>query len=167
MPTPKSHVIISAIVTRLKTISVLNGYQTNNGTRVEDSRPNWDETSDLPAISVFEGRTGSAEAPDSRRRTVHVMPVMIKTFLKRGTDAANARLAIADIKQAILGTGSQSDGFLAERWPVTVGGKQIGQAMVTRETGHSIEYAEGSFEVVGAQVEIEVQYITDKFNSYQ
>lgn len=35
--------------------------------------------------------------------------------------------------------------------------------MVTKESGHLIEYAENTYEIVGAQVEIEISYITDKF----
>lgn len=107
--------IISEIVTRLRTISTGNGYETDIGTNVEDSRPNWDQEADLPAISVFEFRTSSVEAPDGRRKTIHVMPVLIKVFLKRGTDAANARTAISDIKKAILGTGTQANNYLDER----------------------------------------------------
>jgi len=165
MSIPKSQRIITEIVTRLQTILTTNGYQTDIGTNVEDSRPNWDEEADLPAISVFEGRTASHEGPDSRRKTIHEMPVAIKVFLKRGTSAANARTAISDVKKAILGTGTQSNNYLAERWPITVDNQTGGLAMVTAETGHFIEYAEGTFEIVGAQVEIEVSYITNKFNA--
>ncbi|MBK8468090.1 MAG: hypothetical protein IPL32_19935 [Chloracidobacterium sp.] len=162
MADPKDQKIIAAIVTRMQTILTANGYQTNNGTRVADSRPNWDQT-ELPAISVFQGRAESQEQSNASRKTVHEMPVMIKVFLERGTDASNARIAIADVKKAIRGTGSQSDNYLAERWPAS----GIGLAMMTRETAYSIEYAEGTFEITGAQVEIAVQFITDKFNAEQ
>lgn len=163
MADPKNQKIIAAIVARMQTILTSNGFQTDIGTRVADSQPNWQEE-DLPAISVYEGRTPSAEKPDARRTTIHEMPVLIKCFLKRDTDASNARIAIADIKKAIRGDGTVQDGYLSERWPVTPGTKP-GLAMETRETAHSIEYAEGTFEITGAQVEIEVQYITGKFNA--
>lgn len=161
MPDSKEQKIIDAIVTRLQTILTTNGYQTDIGTNVEDSRPNWDQEDDLPAISVFQGQVTSAEAPDNRRKTIHLMPVMIRCFLTSGTSPANARTAIADIKKAILGTGTQRDQYLAERWPDT----GIGLAMRTREVGHTIDYNEGTYEITGTQVEIEVMYITTKFNA--
>lgn len=163
MADSKSQKIITAIVARLQTVLTANGYQTDIGTSVEDSRPNWDQD-ELPAISVFEGRTTSQESPQGRRKTVHEMPVMIKVFLERGTSAANARTAIADVKKAILSTGSEQNAYLAERWPV-VSGTPPGMATQTREASHSIEYAEGTYEITGAQVEIEVQYMTQKFNA--
>lgn len=41
--------IMTAIVTRLGQIDGTGDYQTEIGARVEDSRPNWDE-SEMPAI---------------------------------------------------------------------------------------------------------------------
>lgn len=164
MADPKDHKIISAIVTRLAVINGTGGYNTNvPAASIADSRPNWDEN-ELPAISVIQGPTTSAESPQGRRKTVHEMPVMIKGFLKRGTTAANARKLIADIKKAILGSGSEIDGYLAERWP-EVSGTPPGLATQTRETGYSIEYAEGTYEIVGVQVELMVQLMTLRFNA--
>lgn len=165
MADPKDQKIIAAIVTRLALINGTGGYNTTIAAgKIADSRPNWDESDDLPAISVFQGVTKSAEWPKSRRRTQHTMPVLIKGFMKRGTDASTARKLIADIKKAIRATGSIDNDYLAERWPAVLG-TPPGLAITTSETSHSIEYAEGTFEVTGVQVEIEVDYITDKFNA--
>lgn len=164
MADPLDQRIIAAIVTRMQTITTANGYQTNiDATKVADSRTNWDEEDDLnpAAISVYQGITRSAEAPTGRRKTIHIMPVMVKGFLKRGTTAANARTLSADIKKAIRGTGTQGDNFLAERWPVN----GIGLAMETREVGGGPEYAEGTFEITGVQVELEIVFLTSKFNA--
>ena len=167
MADPKQQKIIAAIVARLQTISTGSGYNfTFDTDHVEDSRPNWAQA-ELPAISVFEGRTESTEASQQhhgRRKTIHEMPVLIKVFMERGTDASDARKAIADVKKAILGTGSDRDAYLAERWPV-VSGTKPGLATDTRETAHSIEYAENTYEITGAQVEITVQYMTKKFDA--
>lgn len=164
MADPKNQKIIAVIVARLATISTGSGYNfTFDASHVEDSRPNWDEA-ELPAISVIEGRTESREDPAGRRKTVHEMPVLIKIFMQRGTDASNARKAIADVKKAILGTGSETDGYLAERFPV-VSGTKPGLATHTREVGHEIVYAKDSYEITGAEVEIAVQYMTMKFDA--
>jgi hypothetical protein len=166
MPTPKAHLIITAIVTRLKTIQVANGYVTEFlPARVADSESNW-QASEGNAISVFEGRTSSVESSDSRRKTVHVMPVLIKIFLAKAVTPANMRTAIADVKKAIRKNGSANNDWLDERWPV-VAGTAPGLAMNTAEVGHGIEYAENSFEIVAGQVELEVTYKTERFNSYE
>ncbi len=152
MADTKQQKIIDEIVARMQTILTTNGYETNIGVNVEDSRTNWDEADDLPAISVFDGTTQAAEAPDTHSKTIHIMPVMIKCFLKAGaTPAAEARSALRDIYAAI-----NTD----DRWTVN----NVGLAMITREKSHAIERAENTYEITGAVVEIEVMYITQKFN---
>jgi hypothetical protein len=153
-PKSKDQMLIERIVARLQTILISNGFQTDIGTRVADSEPHWDEETQLPAISVFQLPSESTESPDTRRKTIHAMPVQIKTFLKRGTSAANARIAISDIKKAIRGTGE-----FDERWH--------GLVITTAETRHGIDYAPDSLEVTGAIVEINCSIINEKFNAEQ
>jgi hypothetical protein len=155
MPDSKSQKIVTEIVNRMKLINGTGGYSTNFADRVEDARPNWDQD-ELPACSVVEGQTetGDGNKPGNLGRVIHEMSVMIKVFLKRGTSAANARAAIADIMAAI-----RTD----DRWKV--GG--VGLAMQTFQKGHGIEYDPESFELTGAQVIIGVQYITGKWNAYE
>jgi hypothetical protein len=146
--------IIDAVIARLGGISVTGGYLTDIGDKVEDSRPNWDEE-DFPAISVFEGTVESSPYGDQGLTVSRTMPVMIKCFLKRqntsALDAANARKAMADIFKAI-----RND----DTWIVS--GERL--ARHTLEKSHGIEYAEGTFEITGCQVEIEIEYFGGKFN---
>lgn len=146
--------IVDAIVTRIKLINGGGSYETDLDERVKDSETNWAQDQDtLPAASVFDG---DAEAePTSTGRTlgtIHVMPVLIKGYLKQGSTAANARKLIKDIKTAIR----QDD-----KWIVS------GSALVmqTREKREGIVRTPDSFEVEGCEVEIEVQFHTDKFNA--
>ena len=124
--TSKQHEIITAVVTRLATINGTGDYNTDFGGHVEDSRTDWTagdpdpktgQASELPAISVFELPTETQDAPNARRKVIHVMSVLIKIFLPRQTAPQNARLAIADVMRAILGTGTRETAWLAERWP--------------------------------------------------
>lgn len=160
--------IIDEIVARMETILTANGYTTSIGTTVEDSRPNWQQE-DLPAMSVFQGPvTAAAEQPGNRRSTVRIMPVRILASFETGdtaaVTAAYARNVLKDIHKAIKGTGVQATGYLAERWPV-VDGTPPGLAMETRERSHGIEYAaENQYEITGCFVEIEVVYVSGKFN---
>ena len=50
MADSKRQKIVDAIVARMQTILVTNGFATDIGTRVEDSQTNWDQDQ-LPAIS--------------------------------------------------------------------------------------------------------------------
>ena len=167
--TSKQQEIIEAVVTRLATINGTGDYNTDFDGRVADSRTDWtagdpetDQDSELPAASVFELPVEVTEASQQhgRRKVIHIMPLLIKIFLRRETTPENARLAVADVMRAILGTGTQADNWLAERFP---DGSGKGLTMETRPRRHGIEYAEGSFEIVGANVEIEIIFITPKW----
>lgn len=158
MPTPKSkeQTIVEAVVTQMLTITVANGYQTDIGKlHVEDSRPNWDEADDLPAISVFTGTVTSTEADDEGINVFRMMPVMIKAFLKRldtpAMTADLARKAISDLMRAIRSN---------DQWIVSA----VKKATFTKEVSHGIEFSGTEFEITGVQVEIEIQYLAQKFN---
>lgn len=146
--------IVAAVVTRMAVINGAGNYVTNIAGRVKDSETNWaQDQSTLPAISVFDG---DAEAvPTSTGRTlgtIHVMSVLIKGYCEQGTTAAAARNLIKDIKTAIR----QDD-----KWTVS----NVQLVMQTREKREGIVRNQDSFEVEGCEVEIEVQFQTDKFNS--
>lgn len=157
--------IIAALVTRLATIDGTGGYDTDFGGRVKDSQPNWDQNSGkIPAISVFQLDTDSDERSERQfaRSVTHTCKIGIRIFLLRGTDAENARKAIADVLKAIKGQGTDSNDYKYERfWDAT----NKGLTMRTIQKGHQIEYAKDSFEIVAANVDIEVEYITPKWET--
>lgn len=151
--------IIAAIVERLKLIDGNDPYVTDIAGRVRDSETNWDEKEGA-GISVFEQPAETEPSPNSHRKVIHILPVQIKAFLVSGETSENARQIIADIKRAILGDGTQKNDWLYERFPDDSG---VGLTMETRPKRHGIEYAADSFEVVGAIVEIEIIFITPKW----
>jgi hypothetical protein len=138
-------------------MALINGagsYTTNVANRVADSETTWAQDQDtLPAISVFDGE--SQPTPTSTGRslsTIHTMSVLIKYYAEQGATAANVRNGIKDIKTAIR---------VDDKW--SVGGVQL--AMQTHEGPERIVRTEESFEVEGAEVEIIIQFQTDKFNA--
>jgi hypothetical protein len=162
--------IIAAIVTRMQTLLVgSGGYTTSLATDANsvrccrDSETHWDQTSELPAISVFEMPAEVNEHPRMRRNVIHTMPVQIKIFLVRGTTAGTARTAIQDVLKAIQSTGSDTNDWIYERFPETIGNKQIGLAMEVNPKRHGIDYEPDTNEIVAAIVEIEVRFITPKW----
>lgn len=152
MADSKRQKIVDAVVARMKLINGSGSYTTDVDDRVEDSRTNWQQE-EVPAISVFDGDALGTPTSEGRNRgTVHVMPVMIRFFAEQGATAANARNGIKDIQTAIR---------VDDKW--TVSGTPL--AMQTRQVRDSILRNADSFEVEGAEVEIEVQFITGKFNA--
>lgn len=146
--------IMTAVVARMATILTTNGYVTNIGTHCEDSRTNWDQ-SELPAMSVFQGETTPVPEDDERQLVTRTMQVLIKVFAEQldtaALTAALMRNVIKDVYQAI-----RTDLF----WTVLT----VKLALDTEEGTHGIEYQENSFEVIGAQVAITIQYRSHLFN---
>lgn len=151
MADSKEQTIIAAIITRMQTILTTNGYATSIGTTVEDSRPNWDQKDDLPAISVFQGTTTPEPNEDNVTFCTRLMSVMIEVFFERTTTptltAQFARKAIKDVMKAI-GTDPTFGNIVLK----------------TRPGPHGMKYTENSFETTGAQIEIEVAYLSQKWN---
>ncbi len=144
--------IVTAIIARMKLINGTGDYVTNVANNVEDSRMNWQEE-ELPAISVFDMEAqATPTAAGGNKGSVHAMPVMIRCFVKRGSDASAVRQFLADIQTAI-----RQD----EMW-TDVGGPV---AMQTRQISDSVTRTQDTFEIDGGTVDIEVQFITQKFNA--
>jgi hypothetical protein len=144
--------IVDAVIARMKLINGAGSYTTDVDDRVEDSRMNWQQE-DLPAISVFDGDAiPTPTSRDGHRGVVHQMSVLIKGFTVQGTTAAACRTLMKDILTAIR----QDD-----KWTVS----NVKLVMQSRPARESITRNPDSFEVEGCEVEIEAQYITEKFNA--
>lgn len=150
MADSKRQRLVSAIVTRMALINGAGSYTTNIAARVKDSETNWAQDQDtLPAVSVFDGDAiAHPTSPAEYKAVINEMSVLIKWFGEQGTTAANARNGIKDIKTAIR----QDD-----KWG--------GLAMQTREVVDRVARNADTFEVEGAEVEIAIQFKTDKFNA--
>jgi hypothetical protein len=149
--------IISRAVAAMQTIRISNGYHSEVGARVEDSRPNWDQEDDLAdgaAISIFQGSTETVDLDDEAQMVLRKLPLMFKGFLVRGTDAASARKLISDIHTILRSV-------IGDKWIVS----SVPLAVQTDESSHGIDYAPDTFEVTGIEVAIEVFYRASKFNT--
>lgn len=153
MADSKRQKIVDAIVARMETITTANGYTTNIGANVHDWRVNFQDD-ELPAVSVCDLIADAAQVSGRAdpRETVHLMSVQIRIYAAKGDDPANIRNMLKDVMRAIR----QDD-----RWTVS----NVGLAMLTRPVRDGFIIPEDSFEVVGGTVEIEVQFITQKFNA--
>lgn len=150
--------IIARALVVLAAINGTGGYLTSLGTTVvnsvtgatgpslADSRPNWEED-EMPAISVFQLTVDIEDRDDEAQKVLRRMPLVIRGFLKRGTDAQTARKLIADIMRALRVAG--------DKWVVS--GSPLAQ--YTTEGPHVIEYAEGTYEITAVEQQIEVHYV--------
>lgn len=153
MADSKRQRIVDAVIARMMLINGAGSYQTNIASRVKDSETNWaQDQSTLPAISIFDGDAIAHPTSPNPRSTIHQMSVLIRGYVLRGTTAAACRTLIKDIQTAIR----QDD-----RWHVS--GTPL--AMQTRQVRDSIVRSEESFEIEACEVEIDVQFITGKFNA--
>lgn len=160
MPDSLRQRIVDAVVARMALIDGTGDYVTALGTTrdengdaapsVEDSRLNWEEN-ELPAISVFDGDKRAIEgtSPVNPRVVRHSLPILIRGYLPANqTNARNARQMISDIYRAIR---------VDDQWSLIV--------MESNEVKDAITRNEQSFEIEACEVEFEVQFKTNKFNS--
>lgn len=93
--------IVDAIVTRFKTITVANGYQTGLGTRVFLARPTEPTDEECPCLNIWD-----VDEDNSRRlNSVHEHRLKMQVFVyQAGSTVAGGayiRKAVADIFKAI------------------------------------------------------------------
>jgi hypothetical protein len=140
--------VIAAAVARMKLINGTGSYTTDLNDQVEDSRMNWDEN-ELPALSVFDGdaKVPDPEGFDKRPHVIQTMRLLFRGFVKQGTDASTVRTLVADIWTAI-------------RQDTTWGSI----VMQSRHIRDAIVRHPESFEIEACEIEIEVQFITEKFS---
>lgn len=155
----KRQQIVDRLVERMQQIETRNGYRTNIGRKVFD----WEihlQQEDIDndgAVSICD-MPAEAAVPTGRsdpRETIWKMPVQIRCFFGKDTQPRTVRQAIADINDVLR----QDDRIKNEN--------NVGLAMITRPLREGIFKPEDSYEVIGGIVELEVQYITAKFNSQE
>jgi len=100
MPTSTRQQLVDAIVTRLKTITVANGYNLAIGSKVYDWRMSPLLPAGLPAIEVRDGEaTMSVATLDAG--ISHTLSITAVCLASGATAAATARKGLADIAKAL------------------------------------------------------------------
>ncbi len=160
MPDSTEQKIVTRALAVLAAINGTGSYQTTLGSTIvggvsgqslADSRPNWD-LEELPAISIFQGEVVPEDQDDEEQKVLRSLPLLIQGYLVRGTSAATARVFLADIMRALRAAG--------DKWVVS--GTPL--AHRTDEGPHAIQYAEGTYEVTGVEVQLNIFYIASKLD---
>lgn len=155
MADSKRQKIIDRVIDRAKTILIASGYQTDLGKTVEDWRVDWDEE-ELPALSVCDliEETAAAGGQPTASLATQTLPVQLRIFSRSSERAANLRKMLADLEKMVGANQRWNDGA-------------INLATQTRKLRSGIVIPEGSFEIAGAALEIEISYLTGNFNPYE
>jgi len=148
MPTNKWQKIITAILSKLRTISVANGYETNVGSNVFEWRDNPLEESEMPGIIL---RDTFPEEIITVGAHEHTLLIELFIFTKGADAVAQARTIIADINK-VMGSVDRTWGGLAEDTVPAPGG------------GIGTDQANKFFSV--AVKPYHVSYTTESFNAY-
>jgi hypothetical protein len=155
MADSKAQKIVSVIIDAVKTILIADGFETNIGAEpVEDWKIDFDEN-ELPATAVCDLTETADEEIKLEGHDCLNLPIQIRTYLSSDTRAADARKIKADILKAL---NPLKDGFRTET-------ETLADKVRLKRAG--FELAEDGFRIVGIIVEIEIFYITQRFNAYE
>lgn len=148
---------MDAVTTRMRTILIANGYETDLGLNVEEwtQHLQQEDIADSGVLSVCDMVAEAAQTTgrSDPRETVWSMPIQIRIWYpKDRLDVANIRTGLQDVNRAIR----QDD-----RWKVD----GVGLVMISRPLREGPIVPEDSFEIAGAFLDFEAQFITQKFNS--
>lgn len=139
--------IVSAVETRLKTIKVVNGYETDIGLNINVWQTTDFQESELPAIDV---RDPSEEVDVRGGNHICNLTIEIEAKVSGTTSAAAMRDIIADTIKAI-GTDPTFGGLAQDTRPVT---------------NDSFGFGQNSKKIASIVMTFEARYITKKFSPY-
>ena len=146
MAESKRQQIVTAIDARLKTIRVVNGYETNAGNNVYEWRSSAMIESELPGLIYRD--TQETEAL-SIGYQVHTLTIEIEGYVVGNAAPANLRKLIADVIKAI-GVDSLWSALAED----------------TRSVEETIQVEQEERRIAGTRIKIEVDYRTGIFNPY-
>lgn len=153
MPTKRQR-IVSKFLEAVRTISTDANFETNIGENVLDWQADWQED-ELPGTSVCDLTAERLEDMSDDYIDFFKLPVQIRTTIKSGTRAEDARKIEADILKSL----KPFDGEMHDGTEKLAGDVRI------RRSGFVL--AEDAFTVVAVAVEIELTFYTRRFNAYE
>lgn len=162
--------IIDAVIARLKTITVANGFQTDAGAQVDDWPVRFDEEElkalpALAALGVYDLPDEVSKASKHAKGSAHRLRVQVRVHQSAALSAAALRVIVGDVVDAVGRDVTQPtlDPLL---WPEAANdGKYL--AMDTAPEQEGLIFPEGALEVSGAAVEFTIEYATAVFDPYQ
>jgi len=134
------------VMARLQSITIANGYNYDLGAHVYEWRVTPLEEANLPAI-VYRDVDDSVELIEAHR---HKLGLEIEVIAKGDTSIVDMRKMIADVYKAI-GTDIHWDGLALNTYP----------------QGDKIVKEQETQTIVGASINIVIEYRTREWNPYQ
>lgn len=162
--------VVDAVVARMRTISVANGFQTDAGASVSEwsARLDEGEIDRLPskvALAVCDMPDEVSKESRHAKGSTHRMPVQVRIFKGRGTDPATLRAVVGDVVDAV-GRDAAQPGLDPLLWPESVnGGKYL--AIDTEPGREGFVIPTEAMEIKGGAVEFVIVFATAVFDPYQ
>lgn len=160
--------IVDAVVARMQSIRVANGYQSDAGALVEDSPQRFDE-SDLVeqpsrcALGVYDLPDEVSKESKHSKGATHRMRVQVRVFKSLSVTPAEMRVILGDVVAAV-GTDVTRPELYGLLWPDETG-KYL--AIDTEPAQEGLLMPEQALETFAAAVEVTIVYATALFDPYQ
>lgn len=121
--------IIAALISRLKTLKVSNGYSSNAGNAVYDSHPENLQAATVPMLNVRDG-SETVEELGSGRGTDHKLSVDVIGTVSNGVSTiSDARALLGDIAKCLMNPTDRTLGGACDSISMSDGGTiQLEQA---------------------------------------
>ncbi|MCA1567241.1 MAG: hypothetical protein LC803_16635 [Acidobacteria bacterium] len=149
MADTKRQKIVDAVIVRMQTIRIENGYQTDVGVLVEDWPERFDDDQ-LPALGVCDLPDDITKENKSSLRVTHKLRVQVRFFVRGGTRPRELRKMMGDVVKAV-GVDMTWGDLATDTEPASEGFIIPTEAMI----------------VAGGAVEFIIEYLTDTFDPYQ
>lgn len=162
--------IFDAVVARMRTITVANGFQSDAGAQVDDWPLRYDEEelAALPAqaaLGVYDLPDEVSKASRDAKGSKHSLRVQVRVHQAKALSAAELRVIIGDVVDAV-GRDVTQPALDPLLWPeARNGGKYL--AMDTQPSQEGLIFPDDALEVSGAAVAFVVEYSTAVFDPYQ
>lgn len=164
MPTKRQR-IVSKFLEAAQAISIDNEFETNIGENVLDWQTDFQED-ELPGTSVCDLTAEKIEDLSNEYLDFFNLPVQIRTTLKSGTRAEDARKIEGDILKALKKLAFENDnGTERLSGEIYDGTEKLAGDVNVKRSGFVL--AEDAFAIVAIAVEIELTFYTKRFNAYE
>lgn len=149
--------LVNEIKRRLTAITIANGYETDIGTGPINEWPVAYQAEELPALGIFDLINATAQEYAQEKRIMNQLGFQVRIFLPRDPDPTLVRKMIADVLRATI-----TDPTTGAR-DATLGGLAVD--MQPEEDGFIVP--KETFQIDGAAVGFNVQFLAAPFNAYE
>jgi hypothetical protein len=162
-PIPLRQQFVDKLKLRLAAIQIDNGYQTDIGLNGGNAIERWptqfqeEELKTATRLGIFDQVNVTTQTFPREKRIPNMLPLQVRIFHERGTSPDALGVMIADVMRAVI-----TDPDTGARDP-TFGGL----AVDTKPTSDGFIIPTETFQIDGAAIGFEIEFLTEPFNAYE